>query len=243
MAHDSTVDLVASEAATLLAVAAADLTVPLVVYPEWTMLDLLVHTGSVHRRTTRIVAERPTERPDRVYPPSEDPEVLPGWFEDGYREMVETLRSADPDMPVWGFGKDPTVGFWITRMALETSLHRWDAQRAVGAPEPLLADLATEGIDEYGWLHRPPRPEDWRYEGDFLGLHAADAGVHWVLADAGDRFRLRRGEAPTPAAVSGRASNLYLWLMGRVDAGEIAGDGHVVARWESVVRSAPAATR
>lgn len=243
MADEPTTDLIASEAAVLLAAAVADLTVPLVVYPEWTMLDLLVHTGSVHRRTTRIVVERPTERPERVYPPSEDPEAIPGWFEDGYREMVEILRAADPEMPVWGFGKDPTVGFWVTRMALETSTHRWDAQRAVGAPEPLLSDLAVQGIDEYGWLHRPPRPEDWPHPGDFLALHATDAEAEWVLTDAGDRFRMRRGSAPARAAASAGASELYLWLMGRVDMVRVAGDGDVVARWESAVRYAPTATR
>lgn len=241
----STVDLIDSEAAALLATAAADLTVPLVAYPDWAMLDLLVHTGSVHRRTTRIVAERLSERPDRVYPPSEDPEELPRWFEDGYREMVGVLRSADPAMPVWGFGRAPTVAFWVTRMALETSLHRWDAQRAVGTPHPFSSEIAVDGIDEYGWLHRPPRPAAWPHEGDFLGLHARDAEVHWVLADAGDRFRMRRDGAATLAGASGEASELYLWLMGRIasDALRLDGDRGVVARWEAAVRSAPPATR
>jgi uncharacterized protein (TIGR03083 family) len=236
--------IIAEESADLLKVAAADLGARLVFYPQWTMLDLLVHTGSVQQRTTRIVAERSTERLDRVYPPSEDPGVVPGWFEDGYRGMVGALGTADPDMAVWGFGRHPTVAFWTTRMALEAAVHRWDAQRAVTEPRPLDAGLAVLGIDEFGWMNRPDRPADCPYSGDLLALRAADTGDAWIVSVADDRFRMRRGDDGALTVVAAEAADLYLWLMGRDGAGvRVDGDGDAASWWERLVRSAPHAVR
>ena len=43
---------------------------------------------------------------------------------------------------------DQTVGFWLRRMAHETSIHRRDVESAVGAETPVAPDLAVDGIDE-----------------------------------------------------------------------------------------------
>jgi hypothetical protein len=60
-----------------------------------------------------------------------------------------TLTAVDDDAPVWNFSAYPDVGrFWPRRQAQETAVHRWDAQRAVGEPEPIEPGLAADGIDE-----------------------------------------------------------------------------------------------
>ena len=54
---------------------------------------------------------------------------------------------------VWGFTSKPTVGGWETRMVIETGLHRWDADQAIGEIEPLHDAVAGLGLDEYGDLY------------------------------------------------------------------------------------------
>ncbi|MEV4286740.1 maleylpyruvate isomerase N-terminal domain-containing protein [Nonomuraea bangladeshensis] len=47
------------------------------------------------------------------------------------------------------YDPDQTVGFWIRRMALETVVHRIDAELAAGTPvTPVPDDLAADGVDE-----------------------------------------------------------------------------------------------
>ena len=42
-----------------------------------------------------------------------------------------------------------TSGFWARRMAVETAVHRYDAQLAAGDPQPVERMLAADGVDEY----------------------------------------------------------------------------------------------
>ena len=48
-----------------------------------------------------------------------------------------------PDEPAWFWGKEHRVGSWQRAMAIETAIHRWDAQNAMGKPEQLEPDLAA----------------------------------------------------------------------------------------------------
>jgi Mycothiol maleylpyruvate isomerase N-terminal domain len=63
--HSAYCDGVESEIAGFAAaIADADLTVPVPTCPDWTLGDLVLHTGEVHRWVTAMVADR-TERPYR----------------------------------------------------------------------------------------------------------------------------------------------------------------------------------
>src|SRR3712207_7465665 len=58
--------------------------------------------------------------------------------------------AADPAAPTWSFTTDRTAGFWVRRQALETAVHRWDAQHAAGEPEridPALADRKSTRLN------------------------------------------------------------------------------------------------
>lgn len=233
------------EGAALLAAARRDLTASIPRYAAWTMTDLVAHTGSVHRRTSWIVRELRTEPTDRVYPPSEDGAVLLPWFEQGVSEMADLLEEADPAVPVWGFGPSPTIGFWQRRMALETAIHRWDAQSAFGRPRPLEPALAAEGIDEYAVMHVPhmgkapaPRPAA------SLTLHAPDAAASWRVRFTDPGVSMTRGSGGD-ATLTGSASDLYLELMGREPdlASSAEGDPVVLAAWRDAVAALPDATR
>jgi hypothetical protein len=123
-------------------------------------------------------------------------------------------------------------------MALETTVHRWDAQQAVTEPDPIDPMLAERGIGEFGML--------WAASLQIgglntdLALRATDVGRSWVLALVGGVARLAPGDADT--AISGSASDLYLWLLGRRSLGGLGVTGDVSA-WERAILALPDASR
>lgn len=71
------------------------------------------------------------------------PPDLRAWFLDGAAELLAALAQADPAESCWSFTTDRTKGFWVRRQSLETVVHRWDAEDAVGEPGPIDALLAA----------------------------------------------------------------------------------------------------
>ena len=55
---------------------------------------------------------------------------------------------ADPGEQVWTWSADHSVGFWQRMQAIEASVHRWDAENAVGSAQPLDAALAADAIGQ-----------------------------------------------------------------------------------------------
>jgi uncharacterized protein (TIGR03083 family) len=170
---------------------------PVPQYPDWTMADLASHTASIHGRTTAIVTELPTERISAPKPP-EGRDVVE-WYEETLEEMLATLRDADPITPCWGFGPNPCVGFWETRMVVETGVHRWDAAQAFDEADRLTDRVAGQGLAEF--------PDMWLpHLGDVSALEvsASDLGETWVF-----------GEGEPASSIEGPASDLYLRLVSR----------------------------
>lgn len=134
-------------------VARRDPGVPVAAYRGWSMLDLVAHTGSVHRRVLEIIGSAsagPIER--RAYLERDEIRLF-GWFIEGLGSLVDVLRRSDPAEPVWTFADDQTVGFWHRRMAHETAIHRWDAEHASGDRRPIDAWLAMDAIPASLDLH------------------------------------------------------------------------------------------
>ena len=166
-------------------------------YPTWTLRDLVVHVAGVHGRTAEICRTLPRERiPTMELPSGRD---AFGWAAEQLAAMLEGLRTADPDAATWTFVADPCLRFWGPRMAVETGVHRWDAESAIGNPQPLPAEVAVHGLDEFSELYLPR-----------LGGVPA---IELVAIDLGRRWRYGAG---TPVAtVEGTASDLFLRLMSR----------------------------
>src|SRR5262245_6194050 len=106
--------------------------------PDWTVAQLATHLGSVHRWAQTIVAEH-----HQKWLPCSDATVdVPGgnsgaddwadWLAVGGETLVDTLRRADPDDPVWVWGADRHVRWWSRRQLHETVVHRVDAELAAG---------------------------------------------------------------------------------------------------------------
>ena len=203
--------------------------------PGWTVADLVLHTGMVHRHKLEIVRGRLARAPRPWPPPAPDRRELLAWYRQGLDELLTALRRTDPPTPVWTFHPpDQAAGFWRRRMAHETAVHRVDAESAHGEPAPVPTPLAVDGIDEVLDVFLVPcsRREAAGGAGGSLHLQATDAEGDWRLALLPTGVQVDRGRAEADAGARGTASDLLLFLWGRVPAArlETFGDPAVLAR-------------
>ena len=144
--------------------------------------------------------------------------------------MVADLGAIDDlDRPVFAFAPaHRRAGFWPRRMAQETTVHRVDAEQAVGRPVgPIEPAFAVDGIDELlsifvAALGAARSPGDGRT----VHLHATDVEGEWLIRFEQGDVVVEPGHAKGDAAVRGPAADLLLWLWGRrpLDGFEVFGD-------------------
>lgn len=209
--------------------------------PEWKVADLLVHMVQGDLWARRIVESRSTER---ILPemPADIPDgaALVPYFRTGARQLVEALAAIAPDTSVWTFSAaDRTAGFWQRRRAQETAVHRVDAQSAAGTPSPVDAELAVDGIDEFLFVFMPRLAAGLAGLGDAtIHLHCTDGEGEWLVTRAGDDVVVTREHAKGDVAARGTASDLLLFLWGRVPvtALEVFGDGALLDRFRSAIK-------
>jgi uncharacterized protein (TIGR03083 family) len=212
--------------------AAVDLAAPVPAAPGWDTTQLLRHVGLVHTRTSVILRTGTMERPTRengMLPEAPRVGVL-DWYRKTLARVVADLRAlGDPDRPVYAFAPaHRRAGFWPRRMAQETTVHRVDAEQAVGRPVGAIDPaLAVDGVDElfsvfvavFGGGRSPG-------DGRTVHLHATDAEGEWLIRFAEGDVAVDVGHAKGDAAVRGPAADLLLWLWGRrpLDDLEVFGD-------------------
>jgi uncharacterized protein (TIGR03083 family) len=203
--------------------------------------ELVRHQGRVYGWVSTVLdaGGQPPTKP-RPTGPDDNAELMV-WFDEVRSKMLADLRDCDPGDPAWVFV--PTTpqkaGWWARRQALETAVHRVDAQLASGEPSPVAAELAVEGLDEFLMEFLPGVLIQRPVEGlqGTLHLHATDAEGEWMIdLDAKEPARRKHGKADT--AVRGPASGLYLWSWNRQtpeQAGlEVFGDTSLVEAWTGV---------
>ena len=117
------------------------------------------------------------------------------------------------------------VAFVRRRIAHETAVHAWDAGDAAGSRQPLDADLAVDGIDEFFEIFTPLTPGAPIEPVTTVHLHATDRDGEWLISVGGGLFQIERGHAKGDVAVRATASDLLLLLWNRV---ELGGDGFAV---------------
>ncbi len=234
--------VLAAEATTLAAAAdEAGLDAAVPTTPGWTVADLVLHIGEVHRWATAVVAGKATKLSDV---PSDSRGPLPeradttAWFRDGAARLCSTLAAADPAVEYAAFLHDPMtprVLFWARRQTLETSMHRIDAESATGRCTGFAPAIAADGIDEFltGFLPRSRTT-----------LHADVPRTLQVAPDYSDRRwtvtigtempvttrSVAGADTIVDCCVSGSASDIYLalWNRGSLDTLSITGDASLI---------------
>lgn len=230
--------------------------------PDWSLRELVEHTGLVHRWAAEVVRTEAKERLDTALVPQAEPpagadwEGVLAWFAEGAALVEATLRAAGTDSAAWGWGWQQDSGFWIRRMAHETLIHRIDAELAAGAEAladlaPVNAALAADGIAEL--LYNATAPAARAFPGrDALrgpgvrGLRVRAGATGWLLAPVdGEEGWFSwgpddgGGEVEVGAEVVGDELTVLLWQFGRLPGGtpgpSVHGDPAVAEFWRTAL--------
>jgi uncharacterized protein (TIGR03083 family) len=202
----------------------AGLTADVPTCPGWTVRDLLLHVGGVHRWAATVVGEARTEpidieQPYDIVDELPDDDGLLAWFRAGHAGLVDTLEQAPADVACWAFLPAPSpLAFWARRQVHETTVHRADADAAAGMRTSVPADTAADGIDELLTCFVSGRNRRLRAKSPrTLDVHATDVDARWLVRIGPDRPRVDRvtGEVTADDSVVGPAEDLYLALWNR----------------------------
>lgn len=215
--------------------------------PEWTVADLVEHTGYVYLHKVRVMADGafPSEWPPTSYADVPPLELL----RTAKDELFEEFARHDVTEQTATFGADTTIGFWARRMALEIAVHRYDAEQATDDVTEIPADLALDGIDEILTVMLASGYGD----ADFAREHPVDGtvaiesgGLRWLATlDSSTAVAVTLSPSSTspsagrPAAtVSGEPAAVFLWLWGRLpdDAVDRSGDPETLVGFRARLR-------
>lgn len=228
------VEVVRREGAALVAAVGRDPTATIGCYADWDVAALARHTGQIHRWVTGVVRTRATERPAGMPEVEDDDDRLAAWLDDGVAALVDALDDLDPDERIWTFsGHHDTGAFWHRRMALETALHRWDAEDAQGSDPTVDADLALLGVEEALGVYMAQRLGDVELggTGQRVGVRPP-VGGGWTVTVQPVGLQLAAGiDGAVDATLSGSALDLWLVLTCRrgLDAVTVDGDHDAAA--------------
>jgi uncharacterized protein (TIGR03083 family) len=239
------------------------LTAPVPSCPGWSVADLVVHTGGVHRSQASIVATRaqePTgakremfeslpgllpwlERSTLMGGTSDLAAIPPGlieWFEEGAAILLDTLEAADPDQPVWSWSANQRVSHYLRMMPIETAVHRWDAQLAHRQTTPIDQALAVDGIlhtFEVMMPFRRARRNAPAGHGETYRCRQTDGSGIWTVRFEDEPALVGDGHGPADVTVAGTASDLFLFLWHRVTRYEleVEGDDALLVRYFELV--------
>jgi uncharacterized protein (TIGR03083 family) len=239
MEHLDHLPVITEHASALAATArrvALDTTVPSC--PDWDVAKLVRHTGTAHRWSAAVVRTREPLSPKQVdLEIPDDVAALPDWLEVSAAHLVTTLADEDPATPCWSWTDDHRVGFWSRRMAFETVVHAWDGAGAAGAPAPIAADLAADGIDEH--LGNLPFVLGDAGHGDegTLHVHCTDEPGEWLLRRSPEGLAVSREHAKADVALRGPASDLFLVVLGRAapETVEVFGNPPAIRAWRELL--------
>ena len=171
--------------------------------PEWTVRDLVRHTGGVHRWATGYVAGGRTEAGDVVFEdvagPTPEDAALAEWLREGCVVLANALAAAQDDLRCWSFLPAPSPrAMWARRQAHETAIHRVDAELAARtALGPFGAAFAADGVDELLTCFVPRRSS--RLASDTpacLSVRCSDTDAAWVLHIGPEGVTTTTGRAP-----------------------------------------------
>ncbi|MCA1702239.1 MAG: maleylpyruvate isomerase family mycothiol-dependent enzyme [Actinobacteria bacterium] len=188
--------------------------------PDWNVAKLVIHTGQHHRWVADAVKGGGAPPPNPPKPGLRGGKLIE-WFRQGWRELADLLDETGDDTVAWSWSGDNRVGFWRRRTALETLVHRWDAENATGTGSPLDPEIAGDGVDEVFFVMLG---DDAPYHGSNGALEAKtnDVPGAWILAlEDGKTPKASRSNGsgssqPASCTITAPASDLLLFVWGRL---------------------------
>ena len=219
LAWDDYLRVLRLDAARLSEVGRMGLDPPVPSCPGWTVADVLTHTAAVYLHKVELMRQgvAPQEWPPADF---EGREPL-SFLAEATQELWDELMARDPGQAcaTW-WPDDQTVGFWYRRMALETAVHRVDAELGHDVVTPVDEALAVDGIDEVlrvmlggPWWDDPEFPTAEPIE-DRVRVTAA--GRSWTVTLSARSVEVSESDTGEVAVeVAGQPDDVYLWLWGR----------------------------
>lgn len=209
-------DHLRSDAAKIVAAAASNMDRVVFPDPEWNVEQLIKHLGAHHRWVTdSIEAQDPDTVTEDVLDPDLAGRELLSWFTEGVEHLASLLESVPEDRPAWSWAGDHRKAFWARRTSVETTIHRWDVEKAVGALGPLDPALASDGIDEMATVIVPLSSAPYEGAPGTAYLLATDTGDEWSIDRGPEHAVTTRGASDADVRVAGTAEALLLFLWGR----------------------------
>ncbi len=149
---EALISAAAGDIETVLSIAPVALDRPVPSCPGWLGADVLAHLGRVFTSVSQTIDRRAQE----MIPRAEMPEAPPvtrivEWVDESSAALLRSLRSIEPDEPVWSWSTDRRGRFYHRRMAHEIAVHRYDLESAIGSPDDggakrPGADVAADGV-------------------------------------------------------------------------------------------------
>jgi len=206
------------------------------VCPGWSMQDLVGHVGNVYATVEKIISADSTERPSNLFNNSPEGDVL-HWAKSNFHNLVEILETREPSRPIWTWGQEKNIGFYIRRMTHESLVHMWDAETAENEHISVDGNIACDGVDEFidVSLQLAVSKKGFNYPDGSLHLHRTDGEGEWLLEVADNELVVKRVHEKGDVAVRGNALSLLLYLWGREPEDlEIFGDPELARSWGSI---------
>lgn len=212
--------LIEAEGVALLAATSEHLDSPVPTCPGWSSRRLLRHVGRLLHSVSVVVPRGTTDPPPPNPPAPTDDDGLIAYYRRSLDDLLRVLRETDPALPAWNHTgvAPPVAGFWRRRLAQELTVHRWDADNAIGTARPPAAEVAADGVDELLTILLPgerARATTGLAHGG-VHVHLTDVEGEWLGALAGNDVTVTREHAKGDAALRGPAARVLLALWGRL---------------------------
>ena len=100
-------------------------------------------------------------------------------------------------------------------MTQEAAMHRWDIEAVHADRNPINAELAVDGIDEFYDFFVAERMPDAFAGNGTVHLHATDADGEWMITRRNEGIELEKAHGKGDVAARGPASDLLLFVWNR----------------------------
>ncbi|MGB3735860.1 MAG: maleylpyruvate isomerase family mycothiol-dependent enzyme, partial [Ilumatobacter sp.] len=170
-----------------------------------------------------------------------DGEELGAWMRLGAGVLADVLAATPVDAVTWHpFPVEQKAWVWSRRQAMETMIHRWDAEVAAVGSSDLDATCAAAGLEEFFEMLLPRTLAREGNPSPTASLHVhctdddlADGTGEWIVWGEDGEYRMDAAHRKGDAAIRGTAEALLLAVMGRTDGGDldVIGDHDAATAW------------